>query len=214
MPTQETQLNLQASSHSAQTNQHQSTPQNSKKSGDVRIASIHNLANLSLHIQILRNQIALLIQGGKQRHLLPHFTCSTALEIYKGVHHLLHAILSHITSCPAPSSSLYSAHDDVVDGDEDQLHKEPDEPHHDEPQSRPDRHLRELCTPTTQNPHINPPATPEKQALISTPKPASLPKPTHSQKPPYTQTLTLPLQTKSATQRPNPHQLSTKTPPN
>lgn len=40
---------------------------------------------------------------------------------------------------------LRRANDDVVDRDENQLHEEPDESHHDETDGRTYRDLRELC---------------------------------------------------------------------
>lgn len=42
--------------------------------------------------------------------------------------------------------NLTGPNDDVVDGDEDQLHKEPHEPHHHEPDRRTERHLGKLYT--------------------------------------------------------------------
>lgn len=43
-----------------------------------------------------------------------------------------------------PQEHLRRANDDVVDRDENQLHEEPDESHHDESDRRTDRDLREL----------------------------------------------------------------------
>lgn len=43
------------------------------------------------------------------------------------------------------SKYLSRSDDDIVDGDEDELHKEADESHHHESDRRTERHLREFC---------------------------------------------------------------------
>lgn len=51
----------------------------------------------------------------------------------------------HLRSFLQVPDDLSSSDDDVVDGDEDELHKEANESHHHEPDGRTDRHLCELC---------------------------------------------------------------------
>lgn len=50
------------------------------------------------------------------------------------------------------SKYLSRSDDDIVDGDEDELHKEADESHHHESDSRTERHLREFCNPKDYHP--------------------------------------------------------------